>query len=193
MKKETFRKFTLITNEGRYYTNVVAKDQDQAISIIDTYLGPNTWVSKINTEPYIASELLEPTKTLQELKLNERLRKELKEGQLKLISATNDKLYTGSAEYENNGEYILVNFEYDFTYKSYGGDIVPEFSLEVNSIYDYEGDEVTNIDYDIKRLLAEQIAEDINNDYDVERWASWGVDEDRLYFEDTTPDYPITL
>ena len=127
------------------------------------------------------------------LKLNERLRKELKEGQLKLSSAYSEDLYKGYAEYKNNGEYIGVNFEYDFTYRSYQGDIVPEFNIEVFSILDYEGDEITNIDYDVERLLAEQIAEDINNDYDVERWANWGVDEDRLYFEDTTPDYPITL
>jgi hypothetical protein len=194
MKKETLREFTLITKKGRYYNDVVAKDRDEATAIIDSYLERNDWVAKVWTNPISGKELLQPTKTLKEYKLNELLRNDLKEGKLKLSSAYSENKYSeGTAEYENNGEYICVNFEYDFSYTRSGYDIIPEFTIDVISIYDYEGDEYNNLDHDVTRLLANQIAEDINNDYDVERWANWGVDEDRLYFEDDTPAYPITL
>ena len=193
MKKETFREFTLITNEGRYFTYIVAKDKDQAKAIVDSYLGTYERVVKINYEPISGREFLAPSQTLPELKFSERIRKELKEGQIKLVSAYSEDLYKGYAEYENNGEYIGVNFEYDFTYIRSGYDRIPEFSIEVTTIYDYEGDEITNIAYDVARVLANQIAEDINDDNDLDRWLSWGVDEDELDFYDDTPAYPITL
>ena len=193
MKKETFRKYQLTTNKGRVFTEVVAKDPEQAKAIINTYLSnPCEWIAKV-LQTGLLPDCQKPTKTLTEQRLNVEILKDLKEGSLNLCSSYSSSLYTGYAEYEKGKEYIGVNFEYDYRYKRIDWDILPVFSVTITSIYDYEGDEYTNLDDNLLSLIEKQLEDDINDCDDLDRWIDWGVDEDRLHFEDDTPAYPITL
>lgn len=119
-----------------------------------------------------------------------------------------DSLYNKTAQYKGvskenyseglfevkiNEKYACIYFYYDFDYKAdNSGNILPEFTIEVTEIFDFEGEEIT-LKNGTLYSVAEDLIKDILDNEDLDTWLYFGVDEERLYFEDDTPAPPITL
>jgi hypothetical protein len=105
----------------------------------------------------------------------------------------NDSSDSGSFEVKIGNSYIMISFYFDFEYKrdSYYN-IVPEWKIEVTEIYDFEGDLIEVKNPDLYSLLEDKIQTILEGE-DLDTWLTFGVDEERIYFEDDTPALPITL
>jgi hypothetical protein len=100
---------------------------------------------------------------------------------------------TGLLEVKIKEKYACIYFYFDFDYKAdNSGNILPEFTIEVTEVFDFDSEEIT-LKSGTLYSVAEDLIKDILDSEDLDTWASFGVDEERLYFEDDTPNLPITL